>query len=151
MSVNNQIKENNNYINNDDGIAAAISAATYADREAQRQRSEIKNRSIANLEIETERLKMRCAALENELERVQNMLDGGALGMGLAYSVQLQQKEIADLRSDFELSIKKGEEARSINLQKTAIVIGLIASICGGIVPVIMSHLFINDKVELKR
>lgn len=129
----NYIRQNNK---SGDALAAQIAAQSYADRKAQRQRSEIKNRALANHEVALVKAEMRITNLEEEVEKLENTLDGGSLGLGIVSMTLGQGKELADLRADFEKFANQQREQRSINLQKTAVIVGLISTILGASIPV---------------
>lgn len=116
-------------------LNAVIFGSVYADRTAERQRSEAKSRTIAKLEIEIERLKMRATQLEEDSEKCEVFLHGGTLGQGLLAMSHSQSLEIADLRADFDKFCRGFEEKRSLGIQKTAIIVGAIATIFGALAP----------------
>lgn len=130
-----------------DNYAAHFAAQSYADREAQRQRSEIKNRAIAKHEIALAKVEMRVTNLEEETEKLENILDGGSLGLGLTSMTLTQGKELADLRADFEKYVKHQEDSRAFNLQKIAVLATLISTIFGASIPVI-TELFITPQIK---
>lgn len=141
--------KNYSYQNNKSGdaLAAQIAAQSYADREAQRQRSEVKNRALAKHEIALAKLEMRVTNLEEETEKVENTLEGGSLGLGLTSMCLTQGKDLADLRADFEKYTRKQEEQRSFNFQKLAVLVGLISTILGASIPV-FTDFFITPQIK---
>lgn len=141
--------KNYSYQNNKSGdaLAAQIAAQSYADREAQRQRSEVKNRALAKHEIALAKAEMRITNAEKEIEDIQNTLDGGSLGLGLSSMTLSQGKELADLRADFEKYVKQQDDSRTFNLQKIAVIVGLISTLIGATIPV-FSELFITPQIK---
>lgn len=141
--------KNYSYQNNKSGdvLAAQIAAQSYADREAQRQRSEVKNRALAKHEIALAKAEMRITNAEKEIEDIQNTLDGGSLGLGLSSMTLSQGKELADLRADFEKYVKQQDDSRTFNLQKIAVIVGLISTLIGATIPV-LSELFITPQIK---
>lgn len=131
-----------------DAAMAQAFGASYADRQAERQRSEMKSRAIAKLEVEIERLKMRCTQLEEESEKHDVFLNGGTMGMGLISMTHGNGKELADLRSDFEKFCKSFEEKRNLSIQKAAIIVGAIATIFGAIIPLVVTEFVIEPNLE---
>lgn len=143
--------KNKNYLyqNNrsGDALAAQIAAQSYADREAQRQRSEIKNRALAKHEVALAKVEIRVTNLEEATEKLENILDGGSLGMGITSMTITQGRDLADLRADFEKYIKRQEESRSFNFQKLAVIVGVISTILGATIPV-ATELFITPQIK---
>ena len=127
----------------------AIAAQALADREAERQRqsSEIKNRALAKHEIALAKLEMRVTNLESESEKVENTLEGGSLGLGLVSTTLSQGRELADLRADFEKYIKKREEQRGFNLQKIAVIVGVISTLLSTSIPVAV-EMFVAPQIK---
>lgn len=141
--------KNYSYQNNKSGdaLAAQIAAQSYADREAQRQRSEIKNRALAKHEVALAKAEMRITNLEEATEKLENILDGGSLGLGLSSMCLTQGKELADLRVDFEKYIKRQEEQRGFNLQKIAVIVGVISTLLSASIPVAV-EMFVTPQIK---
>lgn len=131
-------------------VMAQVFGATYADRQAERQRSEAKNKAISQLEIEIERLKLRMGECEEDVDQCRIFLNGGTAGMGLIYMTQFQQSEIEKLKQDIKMFNEIQEKKQNINLQKTAIIVGTIATLFGAIVPVCTEYLINKDKEKVE-